>query len=121
MTKEGLAPVLRVGNTAEAAAWYRRLGFEIQLEHSRGANWNRSDVVMTRGELRLILSQGDDEVRPDATVCLMLPEVETLAKEFDVQVQKQFLLELINLRDPFGNRVRVVSLDKIPLPGIAPS
>ena len=51
----------------------------------------------------------------------MLPEVETLAKEFDVQVQKQFLLELINLRDPFGNRVRVVSLDKIPLSEIAPS
>jgi hypothetical protein len=44
MTKEGLAPVLRVGNTAEAAGG-----------------------------------------------------------------------------DPFGNRVRVVSLDKIPLPGIAPS
>jgi hypothetical protein len=121
MTKEGLAPVLRVGNTAEAAAWYQRLGFEVQLEHSRGPDWNRTDAVMTRGELRLILSQGDDEVRPDATVCLMLPELETLAKEFDVTVQKQFLREQIDLRDPFGNRVRVVALDRIPLPGVGPS
>jgi hypothetical protein len=116
MTKEGICPVLRVGNTAEAAAWYQRLGFELQLEHSRGPNGNRRDAVMTRGELRLILSQGDDEVRPDATVCLILSEVETLAKAFDVQVQQQFLREQIELRDPFGNRVRVVSLDKIPMP-----
>jgi hypothetical protein len=118
MTKEGLAPVLRVGNTAEAAAWYQRLGFELQLEHSRGADWNRTDVVMTRGELSLILSQGDEDVRPDATVCLMLPELAAVAQEFDVQIQKQFLTELIDLQDPFGNRVRVVSLDRIPLPGI---
>ena len=81
MTKEGLAPVLRVGDTVEAAVWYQRLGFELQLEHSRGPNWNRTDAVMTRGELRLILSQGD----------------------------------------PFGNRVRVVSLDKIPMPQAGPS
>jgi hypothetical protein len=120
MTKEGLAPVLRVGNTAEAAAWYQRLGFELQLEHSRGPNWNRTDAVMTRGDLHLILSQGDDDVRPDATVCLMLPEIDRLAKEFDVKIQKQFLLEQIDLRDPFGNRVRVVCLDKIPMPPAGP-
>lgn len=76
---------------------------------------------MTRGELRLILSQGDDEVRPDATVCLILTEVETLAKAFEVEVEKQFLREQIELRDPFGNRVLVVSLDKVPMPQVGAS
>jgi hypothetical protein len=120
VAKEALAPILKVGNTAEAAAWYQRLGFSVDFEHSTGPSWSRSDAILTRGDLRLILSQGDDEVAPDATVCLILSEVETLAREFNVNVEKQFLREQIELRDPYGNRVRIVALDNF-IPRIAPS
>ena len=120
MAKEALAPILKVGNTGEAAAWYQRLGFNLDFEHSRGPSWNRSEAVLTRGDLRLILSQGDDEIAPDATVCLMFSEVETLAREFNVNVESQFLRSQIDLRDPYGNRVKVIAVDKL-IPQIGPS
>jgi len=120
MAKETLAPILKVENTSEAAAWYQRLGFNVVFEHSTGPNWSRSEAMLTRGDLRLILSQGDDEIAPDATVCLMFPEVETLATEFKVNVQKQFLRSQIDLRDPYGNRVKVVAVDKL-IPRIGPN
>jgi hypothetical protein len=111
MAKEALAPVLSVGNATQAAAWYQRLGFNVQFEHSTGSNLSRTNAVLTRGDLRLILSEGDDDVSPGATVCLMLSDLDALAREFNVNVQKRFLREQIDLRDPFGNRVRVVALD----------
>src|SRR5688572_9212472 len=120
MAKEALAPILKVGNTAEAAVWYQRLGFSVDFEHSTGPSWSRSEAVLTRGDLRLILSQGDDEVAPDATVCLMCSEVETLAKEFNVNVERLFLRRQIDLRDPYGNRVKVVAVDRF-IPRVGPS
>jgi uncharacterized glyoxalase superfamily protein PhnB len=115
MAKEALAPILKVGNAAEAAAWYQRLGFNVELEHSTGPNLSRTHAVLTRGDLRLILSQGDDDVAPDSTVCLMVSELAPVAREFNVTVEKQFLRDQIDLRDPYGNRVRVVALDKVDL------
>lgn len=112
MQEELLIPILRVGNTTEAAAWYRRLGFDLQFEHSRGPGLTRTDAVLTRGELRLILSEGDEEVRPDAVVCLQVTQIDSIAKEFKVEIQKRFLREQVDLRDPYGNRIRVVALDR---------
>ena len=120
MPEESLIPVLRVGNTDEAAAWYQRLGFVLQFEHSRGPGLSRTDAVLTRGELRLILSEGDEEVRPDAVVCLQVAQIDSIAKEFEVEIEKRFLREQVNLRDPYGNRIRVVSLDKF-TPRIGPT
>jgi hypothetical protein len=111
MREESLIPVLRVGNANDAVVWYRRLGFAVRLEHSRGPGFSRTDVVVKRGELRLILSEGDEDVPPDGVVCLQVAEISAVAKEFNVEIRKDFLRQQIDLRDPYGNLIRVIALD----------
>jgi hypothetical protein len=43
MTEEALAVVLRVENTDSAFAWYQRLGFNMEYEHSRGPAFELHD------------------------------------------------------------------------------
>ena len=111
MREESLIPVLRVGNADDAVAWYQRLGFAVQFEHSRGPGFRRADAVLKRGKLCLILSEGDEDIPLDSVVCLQVAEIGAIAKEFKVEIRKDFLREQIDLRDPYGNRIRVVALD----------
>ena len=119
MPQEVLAPVLRVGKTAEAVAWYQRLGFISEFEHSWGPGLNRTEAVLTRGELRLILSEGETEGRSDSVVCLGVADVGWVVKEFNVRAQKLFLREQVELQDPDGNRILVVELNKF-TPSVGP-
>ncbi len=72
MTEETLAPVIRVLDADAAIAWYQRLGFEMDFQHSteppfqpgvwesRSASTKRTraTAVVKRGDLVLILSIG---------------------------------------------------------------
>jgi hypothetical protein len=111
---ERLIPILRVENATDAVAWYQRLGFALQFEHSRGPGFGRTDAVLTRGKLRLILSQGDGDVPRDGVVCLQVAEIDGIAKEFNAEIRNEFLRKQVDLRDPSGNRVRVIALERIP-------
>jgi hypothetical protein len=106
-----LIPVLRVANITNAAAWYARLGFGLEFEHSRGQAFSRADAILKRGEECLLLSQGDDRVKSDGVVCLRVAEIEPIANEFNVEIQHEFLRKQIELHDPDGNRIQVFALD----------
>ena len=56
VSKEALAPVLRISNAEATIAWYQRLGFVLEFEHSSGPDLNRTMAILKRGELPLILS-----------------------------------------------------------------
>jgi hypothetical protein len=111
MQDELLIPVLRVENTASAAAWYERLGFVLQFEHSRGQGFSRTNAILSRGTLRLVLSEGDEDVPPNGVVCLQVEKIDAIAKEFSVEIRREFLCKQVDLRDPSGNRIRVLELD----------
>ena len=54
--KEALAPMLRVSKVETAIAWYERLGFVLEFEHSSGPAFSETTAVVRRGDLALILS-----------------------------------------------------------------
>lgn len=112
MTQEALAPVLRIGDVNAAIAWYHRLGFECEFEHSTGPAFSRTMVVVKRGELLLILSNRDEDTpSADAVVHLRVGDVQSIADEFAAPIQilqaGALIGRHIDLRDPDGNRIRV--------------
>lgn len=110
MLEESLAPVFRVGNVADAVAWYQRLGFHLEFEHSAGRGFSKTQAVVGRGALHLILSDCEEDGRPEALVILRVSEdVESIASEFNVAVQTWVIGKQVEIRDPDGNRVRVVA------------
>ena len=125
MTEEALAVVLRVENTDSAFAWYQRLGFNMEYEHSRGPALNQTMVVIRRGKLALILSDREEAGPTGALLYMQVADIAAVANEFDVTPQNLLLgQQQVELHDPDGNRIRVVTAPNIiPRPGrlIAPS
>ena len=119
MPQEVLVPVLHVGNAADAVAWYQRLGFVSEFEHSWGPGLSRTEAVLTRGELHLILSEGETAGTSDSVICLGIADVGRVAQEFNASVQKLFLREQVELQDPYGNRILVIALDRF-TPSVGP-
>jgi hypothetical protein len=121
MTKETLAPVLKIGDVDRAIAWYHRLGFDPGFEHSSGPAFSRTTVVVKRGDLILILSnRQEDTPGAEAVVHLRVADVEPIANQFAVPVQTlqdgALVGRHIDLRDPDGNRIRVADLAPAPKP-----
>lgn len=78
-------------------------------------------AVVKRGELVLILSNREEDAPgSDAVVFLGVVDVAPIAKEFEVPVQNlqggALIGRQIELRDPDGNRIRVVDLTPAPEP-----
>ena len=113
---EGLAPVLRVSNVESAISWYQRLGFVVGFEHSRGPALQQTTAVLSRGELALILSDQDKRETSDGIVYLRVADVVTIAAEFDVPVQNSVIGPFIELKDPDGNLIRVVTDPRVSFP-----
>jgi len=110
MLEESLAPVFRVGNVADAVAWYQRLGFQLHFEHSAGPGFSRTQAVVGRGALHLVLSDCEEDGRPEGLVILRVADdVESIASEFNVAVQNWVIGKQVELRDPDGNRIRIVA------------
>jgi catechol 2,3-dioxygenase-like lactoylglutathione lyase family enzyme len=114
MTEEQLAPVLRVANTDASIDWYQRLGFAVDYEYSSGPAFSRTIVVLKRGELVLMLSNREEDARPDALVYMRVSDVEAIADEFDVEVKTSGIGSFIELRDLDGNRLRIGKLNVRP-------
>ncbi|MFF0885362.1 glyoxalase superfamily protein [Streptomyces sp. NPDC003456] len=103
---EDVIPVLRVEDAAAAVAWYERLGFSRQWEH-RFEPGLPAFVEVSRGEMRLFLSEHLGDARPDTLVCLRVRDVDAVAREFGVPVDDAPWAREIELRDPDGNRLRI--------------
>jgi hypothetical protein len=103
---EHVIPILHVGDAANAAAWYQRLGFQKEWEH-RFEPHLPAFVSVARGAVRLFLSEHKGDARPDTLVYLWVQDVLPIAKDFQVNVGEQPWAHEIELRDPDGNRLRI--------------
>ena len=72
--------------------------------------------VLSRGELELILSDQDKRETSDGIVYLRVADVVTIAAEFDVPVQNSVIGPHIELKDPDGNLIRVVTDPMVSFP-----
>ena len=112
-TLRGVVPFLRVRDAETAAAWYARLGFEVEWRH-RFEPGLPLFVSVSRPELhwRLFLSEHEGDARPNTLVYLYTDDIESVAAEFGAQVTRApyGVLE-IELIDPDGNRLRVGQLE----------
>jgi uncharacterized glyoxalase superfamily protein PhnB len=95
-----LAPVLRISNAEAAIAWYQRLGFVLEFEHSSGPALNRTMAILKRGDLALILSDRGDAETSSGIVYLRVADVTPIATEFDVLIQNSVFGPHIELTDP---------------------
>jgi catechol 2,3-dioxygenase-like lactoylglutathione lyase family enzyme len=121
MTQETLAPVLRVRDAEAAIAWYQRLGFALEFEHSAGPNFGQTTAAVRRGQLVLILSNRDEDTpASQAVVFLRVADVAPIAHEFDVPIENlqagAMIGRHIELHDPDGNRIRVGDVAPAPTP-----
>lgn len=103
---EEIIPVLRVRDAAQAAAWYKRLGFEQEWVHRFEPGFP-AFVSVAKGRMRLFLSEHTGDARPDTLIYVHVSDVSAVAKEFDVEVEDQPWARECYLTDPDGNRLRV--------------
>jgi len=104
-----LVPFLRAADARASAAWWARLGFEVEWEH-RFAPGLPLFLALRRGDAQLFLSEHTGDARPDALVYLYVEHVDAVAAEFGAAAaDTEYGMREIELRDPDGNRVRVGS------------
>jgi catechol 2,3-dioxygenase-like lactoylglutathione lyase family enzyme len=104
-----VVPFLRAADARTAAAWWARLGFEVEWEH-RFASDLPLFLALRSGDARVFLSEHAGDARPDALVYLYVDDADAVAAEFDAQASTTaYGMREVELRDPDGNRVRVGS------------
>lgn len=101
--------MLRVEDASRSVEWYGRLGFVKEWDHQfePGFPWF---VSVTRGNVRLYLSEHEGDARPDTLIHLYVSDIDTVSREFDVPVDEDGLAgRECELVDPDGNRLRVAT------------
>jgi catechol 2,3-dioxygenase-like lactoylglutathione lyase family enzyme len=106
MLEEQAIPILRVEDAAVAMAWYEKLGFEKQWEHRFEPGFP-AFVEVTRGEVRLYLSEHKGDARPGTLVYLWVRDMDALAATLGAEVTGVPWGREIAVRDPDGNRLRI--------------
>lgn len=101
---ESMIPIFRVADAKKAAEWYRRMGFETTGEHRFEPGFPLY-MFLERGEVQLHLSEHTGDARPGTLVYFWVDDVETIAVEFDAEIDDQE----IELTDPDGNRLRIAT------------
>ena len=79
--EENVSPILLVKDAARAVEWYERLGFIKQSEH-RFEPGLPAFVTITRGPVRIFLSEHKGDARPDTLIYLSVRNVDEVAAEF---------------------------------------
>ena len=106
---EEVVPVLHVEDAARAVGWYARLGFSKEWEHQfePGFPWF---VSVTRGQVRLYLSEHKGDARPNTLIHLYVNDIEAVSDEFGIAIDEAGLAgRECDLEDPDGNRLRVAT------------
>jgi len=104
---EEVIPVLRVSDARRAVAWFTRLGYEQEWEHTFEPGLPVFASVARRGAARLFLSEHTGDARPDTLVHLRVDGLDEVAREFGVDVLDKPWGREVHLVDPDGNRLRV--------------
>ena len=86
--------------------WYARLGFTKDWEHRFEPGFPLF-VSISRGPMRLFLSEHSGDARPDTLLHLFVHDLDAVAEEFDLTVQQAPWGPEVELRDPDGNRLRI--------------
>lgn len=103
---EQITPILRTEDAAAATAWYARLGFTKDWEHRFEPGFPLF-VSISRGPMRIFLSEHKGDARPDTLLYLNLYDLDTVATEYGLTVEQAPWGPEIELRDPDGNRLRI--------------
>lgn len=106
MARDEIIPILRVGDSVKAVAWYNRLGFTEEWVH-RFEPTLPAFVSVARGGVRLFLSEHTGDAHPGTLVYLRLTDVDAIAAEFGAVVENAPWGRELELRDPDGNRLRI--------------
>ena len=115
--EEALVAVLHIENADTSIAWYQRLGFVVDTEWSSGPAFTETTVVVRRGELVLILSSREKGARADSLLYLRVADLNDIEKEFNLPATRHFSGRQLELHDPDGNRIRVVTSNVTPRKG----
>ena len=107
--EENVSPILHVKDAARAVEWYVRLGFTKESEHRFEPGFP-AFVTITRGPVRIFLSEHKGDARPDTLIYLSFRNLDEVAAEFSVAIEEAPWGREIELRDPDSNRIRIGSL-----------
>ena len=114
--REELIPIFHVRDAKGTAQWYERLGFTIEGEH-RFAPSLPLYLFLSRGDVRLHLSEHRGDARPGTLVYFWVADVDQVAAEFGTKVADQPWARQVDLTDPDGNRLRIGQRSKEPSSG----
>ncbi|QGK70567.1 VOC family protein [Allosaccharopolyspora coralli] len=103
---EDVIPILPVEDVGVALQWYGLLGFTARRPPN-GEGAASSVVEIARGDVRVLLSQHEDDAPGEALVYLRVRDVDAVAAEFGMSPETTPGAREIELRDPDGNRLRV--------------
>ncbi|MEV6597703.1 glyoxalase superfamily protein [Actinoplanes sp. NPDC051346] len=103
---EMITPILRTDDARASADWYARLGFVSQWEHRFEPGFPLF-LCVSRGPMRIFLSEHRDDARPDTLLYLHIGDLDAVAAEFGVAIEEAPWGREIHLRDPDGNRLRI--------------
>ena len=103
---EELIPIFHAKDAHKTAAWYARLGFEIESEHRFAPNMPLY-LFLRRGSVRLHLSEHKGDARPGTLVYFYVDGLDAVAKEFNAEILQQPWGREVKINDPDGNRFRI--------------
>ena len=104
---EEVIPVLRVSDASRAVAWFARLGYDQEWEHTFEPGFPVFTSMTRRGAARLFLSEHTGDARPGTLIHLRVDDLDEVAHEFGVDVLDKPWGREVHLTDPDGNRLRV--------------
>ena len=103
---EEAIPVLRVSDASRALAWFTRLGYEQEWDHTFEPGLPVFASIARSGAARLFLSEHSGDANPDSLVHLRVDDIDAVAREFGVPVLDKPWGREVHLVDPDGNRFR---------------
>jgi len=104
---EEAIPVLRVSDARSSLAWFARLGYVQEWEHTFEPGMPVFSSIARSGAARLFLSEHTGDASPDALVHLRVEDIDAVALEFGADVLDKPWGREVHLVDPDGNRLRV--------------
>ena len=103
---EQVTPIIRTADAEASVGWYARLGFAKDWEHRFEPGFPLF-VSISRGPMRIFLSEHAGDARPDTLLYLSLRDLDPVAEEFGVPIEQAPWGPELELSDPDGNRLRI--------------
>jgi catechol 2,3-dioxygenase-like lactoylglutathione lyase family enzyme len=109
-----VTPILYAKDAMASAAWYQRLGFEVEFSH-RFSDESPLFVGIGSGDTKIMLSEHRGDAKPDGLVYLRVDDLDeaTASIGASAEVQEWGIREA-HAVDPAGNRVRIAQAESAP-------